>query len=166
MSDLLLHALWSGLALSVYLGLAFVALSVLNPEVWLGDYPPDIREAWGEMSPASRRQRWMLGLPVLAIALGMVVLATLQIRGLPPPSFWEIWLHTFVMLSVFNVIDLLVIDWLLFVRIRPAFVVLPGTEGMAGYDDYGFHARAFLTGTLGIAIFSVIVAGLATVAWR
>jgi len=165
-SELLVHALWSGLALSLYLGSAFIALSFLNPEMWLGDYPPDIREAWGPMSPAARRQKWLLGVPVLAIALGMIVLATAQIRGVPPPSFGEVWLHTFVMLSVFNLVDLLVIDWLLFVRVRPAFVVLPGTEGMAGYDDYGFHARAFLVGTAGIAIFSMIVAGVAVLAWR
>jgi hypothetical protein len=56
----------------------------------------------------------------------------------------------------------LLIDWLLFVRVRPAFVVLPGTEGMAGYDDYAFHWRAFLKGTAGIAVLSVMVAGIAT----
>lgn len=166
MFELLTHALWSGLALSLYLGIAFVALSMLNPEMWLGDYPPDIREAWGPISSAARRQKWLLGVPVLAIALGMVALATIGIGRVPPPSFGEVWLHTFVMLSVFNVVDLLVIDWLLFVRIRPPFVVLPGTEGMAGYDDYGFHVRAFLVGTVGIALFSVIVAALAVLAWR
>lgn len=166
MSDLLLHALRSGLALSLYLGVAFVALSLLDPEMWLGDYPPDIREAWGPMSPAARRRKWLLGVPVFALALALVVLATRQIAAVPPPSFGAVWLHTFVMLSVFNLVDLLVIDWLLFVRIRPAFVVLPGTEGMAGYDDYAFHARAFAIGTVGIAVFGVIVAALAVLAWR
>jgi hypothetical protein len=33
---------------------------------------------------------------------------------------------------------------------------------MAGYDDYAFHWRAFLKGTAGIAVLSVIVAGIAT----
>lgn len=166
MSDLVVHALWSGVVLSLCLGMAFVALSFINPEMWLGDYPPDIREEWGPMSPAARRQKWLLGIPVLAIALGIVVLSTLQIARVSTPSFLGVWLHTFVMLSVFNLVDLLVIDWLLFVRVRPAFVVLPGTEGMAGYDDYGFHARAFGIGTAGIAVFSVIVASVAVLAWR
>jgi len=32
-----------------------------------------------------------------------------------------------------------VLDWLIFVTIQPDFVVIPGTEGLAGYKDYGFH---------------------------
>ena len=29
---------------------------------------------------------------------------------------------------------------------RPRVIVLPGTEGLAGYGDYGFHFRGFLKG--------------------
>lgn len=165
MSDILVHAVWWGLGLSAYLSVAFVGLCVVDAEMWLGDYPPDIRKAWGPMSPEARRRRWLLGLPVLAIALGLVALATLDLGGRPPPSFLDLWVHTFALLTVFNVIDLVLIDWLLFVKIRPSFVVLPGTEGLAGYDDYGFHFRAFLQGTLGIAVFAIVVASLATLAW-
>ncbi len=163
MARILLHALEAGLALSVYLGVAFVGLSLFNPELWLGDYPPDIRKAWGPMSPAARRQKWLLGVPVLAIGLAFVAVATIQVAAFVPRlSFFALWLHTVIMLSVFNLVDLLIIDWLLFIRIQPDFVVLPGTEGMAGYADYGFHFRAFCLGTGGILIFAVIVAALAS----
>jgi hypothetical protein len=43
---------------------------------------------------------------------------------------------------------------------RAHFVVLPGTEGLAGYKDYGFHFRGFLLGTLLILGASVLVAGV------
>ncbi|MDH3734751.1 MAG: hypothetical protein OEU54_14585 [Gemmatimonadota bacterium] len=62
-------------------------------------------------------------------------------------------------LSVFNLVDLLILDWLILVRIQPGFVVLPGTEGLAGYDDYRFHGHAFLIGTTGILVVSLL-AGL------
>lgn len=58
--DLLRHALLWGLALSAWLTVAFVSLSA-NPEMWLHDYPPDIRAGHGPMSPAANRQRWLLG---------------------------------------------------------------------------------------------------------
>jgi hypothetical protein len=49
-------------------------------------------------------------------------------------------------LLVFNAVDLLILDWLVFATLRPRIVVLPGTEGAQGYGDYGFHFRAFLKG--------------------
>ena len=41
-------------------------------------------------------------------------------------------------------LDLTILDWLLFVTIIPDFVVIPGTEGLVGYDDYPFHLREHL----------------------
>jgi hypothetical protein len=54
----------------------------------------------------------------------------------------------------------LVLDWGL-VYWQPRFVVLPGTEGMAGYGSYWFHFRGFLIGIpivlLGSALLAAIV---------
>ena len=148
MSHLLSHALLWGLGLSAYLTAAFLGLLRLNPEMWLDDYPPDIRERFGPMSARTNRQRFLLGLPVLAVALGIAVLGTIDFvrAGALAPGFLDVALHTFVLLMVFNVVDLVVVDWLVFVWMRPEWVVLPGTEGMDGYGDYGFHLRAFLKG--------------------
>lgn len=49
---------------------------------------------------------------------------------------------------------------MLFVWIRPRFLILPGTEGMAGYDNYAFHWTAFLRGSAGVVVVSVITASL------
>jgi len=62
---------------------------------------------------------------------------------------------------VFNVFDLLVLDWLLFCTIQPRFMALPGTEGMAAYGDYGFHAVGFLKGT----VFSLVAGSLTAGLW-
>jgi len=35
------------------------------------------------------------------------------------------------------------------ISIQPQLIDLLGTEGMAGYKDYGFHLRAFLKGLVG-----------------
>jgi tetrahydromethanopterin S-methyltransferase subunit B len=58
------------------------------------------------------------------------------------------------------VFDLLILDWLMFCTWTPQFVVLPGTEGMAGYKDYGLHFRGFLIGLLIVAVISAIVTAI------
>jgi hypothetical protein len=65
-------------------------------------------------------------------------------------------------LLVFNTVDVLILDWLVFVTLRPGIVVLPGTEGAEGYRDYGFHFRAFLKGLAGSLVGSLMVAGMTT----
>jgi hypothetical protein len=39
-------------------------------------------------------------------------------------------------------------------------MILPGTEGMAGYTDYRFHFLGFLKGTAGIVVASLVIATL------
>lgn len=162
MSPLLTHALLWGLGLSAYLTAAFLGLLRLNPEMWLGDYPPEIQKRFGPMSEKANKQRFLLGVPVLAVALAIVVLGTIDfVRAAPSAAgFFEVGLHTFVFLMVFNVVDLVLIDWLIVVWMRPEWVVLPGTEGMEGYGDYGFHFRAFTKGTVGIAVIALVAGGI------
>ena len=103
----------------------------------------------------------------LAIAFFGVILITLSLgvsQILREDSggqvFWALFLYSFVTLFTFNLYDLLVLDWLIFVTIQPAFVVLPGTEGASGYKDYFFHFRGFLIGIGFCFIAGLIVAGL------
>lgn len=42
--------------------------------------------------------------------------------------------------------------------LKPRFMILPGTEGMAGYSDYKFHFRKFLNGI----VFTFILSGIVT----
>jgi len=98
--------------------------------------------------------------------VGLLIVAasfsTLRANGGGIP-FRTAFVHLFVMLSVFNVVDLLLIDWPL-VAIRPRFMVLPGTEGSAGYKDYWFHFRGFLVGIVLVFVASgVIAAAIAAV---
>jgi hypothetical protein len=91
---------------------------------------------------------------------GWSILRLVEIAG-PALNFWHIALSVFIIWTVFNVVDLLILDWLFFVTLQPKGIVLPGTEGMASYKDYGFHLRGSLKGQVGIAIVSLIFAALA-----
>ena len=61
----------------------------------------------------------------------------------------------------FFLFDLLVLDILIFCTWTPHFLVIPGTEGMAGYKDWRMHVRAHMT--TGLLVLVVAAALLALV---
>jgi hypothetical protein len=73
-------------------------------------------------------------------------------------SFLPAFVFSVITLLVFNLFDLLILDWLFFCTIQPRSMVLPGTEGMAAYRDYRFHFIGFLRGLGFTAMGSLIIA--------
>lgn len=161
--DLVLqNSLFFGSLLSLALSLLILASLYLNAEMWLGDYPPDIQEKYGDMGEKAKSQRIVVGILFFVVAIGIIILSTarlLEALG-GEAQFLELFLNTFIMLLFFNLVDLIILDWLIFVAIQPSFIVLPGTEGMAGYKDYRFHFIAFLKGLLLIIVVSLTTAGI------
>ena len=155
------HALLYGGVLSAVLSVLLLGLLWMNPEILLRDYPPDIQEKYGPMSEQSKRQRLPVAILLGAVALGVVTVSFSAVRasGGGKIPFLTAFVHLFVMFSVFNVVDLLLLDWPL-VAIGPRFMVLPGTEGSAGYKDYWFHFRGFLIGALLILVSSGLMAAV------
>ena len=56
-----------------------------------------------------------------------------------PPSFFDIFASIVIVLIFFNLVDAVIIDWLILLVVRPGLGVLPGTEGVAGYKDSRWH---------------------------
>ena len=160
---LLQHGVLYGPILSGFMGLAFVAFAYVNPEIWLPDYLPDIRERFGPMSEGAKKQRRLAGVSVFLLLVATIIFAAGRFARIAgrESTFLAIFLGVFTVFLVFNVVDLFVPDWLIFVTIRPKIGVLPGTEGAQGYRDYGFHFRAFLKGVVGSAAASLVIAGIA-----
>jgi hypothetical protein len=156
------HAIIYGVILSGVLFTLILGLVRINPEIMLNDYPPDIQAKYGPMSERSKRQRVPVAIFVIIVLLGIV---TLSFQGMATDPqgdlpFFTTFIHLFVMFSVFNLLDWLVLDWLIVVTIRPDFIILPGTEGLAGYEDYGFHFRGFLIGMVITLVTSIFVAAV------
>jgi hypothetical protein len=155
------HALLYGGVLSAVLSVLLLGLLWMNPEILLNDYPPDIRKKHGPMSERSKRHRVFVTIVIGAVALGIITASFSAVRanGGGRIPFLTAFVQLFVMFSVFNVVDLLLLDWLL-MAIGPSFLVLPGTEGLAGYKDYWFHFRGFLIGAVLIFVASGLMAGV------
>jgi hypothetical protein len=162
MLQVVTHAFECGLVLSAIMCVLLLAVLRVNPEIMLNDYPPDIKARWGPMTDRTKRQR----VPVTAVFL-VVILAIVawSLESRPRNAsddltFAAAFTHFAVMFGTFNLVDWLVLDCGL-VYFQPAFAVLPGTEGMAGYRSYWFHFRGFLIGVPLIAAASAVCAAVA-----
>lgn len=148
MDILIQNALIFGAALSTVLVILMVISAAIVPDMWVNDYPPDIRDKYGPMSERARRLRPYFAVPFFVVTLIFPLLALFRLEAITaaPVDFASAFLSSFLVILVFNVFDLLILDWLLFNAVQPKMMVLPGTEGMAGYRDYRFHFIGFLKG--------------------
>ena len=116
---------------------------MINAEMWLNDYPPDVRDKYGDMSNKARLQRVPLAIAFFGVIIVILAIGGARIVNASPQGsiFWPLFLYGFIALFIFNLYDLLILDWLIFVAIQPAFIILPGTEGLSGYKDYYSHSK-------------------------
>jgi len=167
MPSIVTHAVAAGLVLSAVVGALLIGILRVNAEILLHDYPPDIRAAWGPMTARTRRQRIpvVCGLLVAIVAVIVWSLSTLPTIAAREFSFSTAVAYFAVMFGTFNAFDWLVLDCGL-LYFQPRFAVLPGTEGMKGYRDYGFHFRGFLLGIPVVAVGSVFAAAMVVIFFR
>jgi len=156
-----------GLVFSLLFSALLLVMIKINPEMMLNDYPPDIKARYGPASEKTKQQRKPLVILFFLIVIDVPLLSIVRLDQMiaGSPSFLEIFVNIFTLFLVFNIVDLLILDWLIFCAITPRFIVLPGTEGMAGYKDYGFHFRGFLIGCVICLVSGVVFAGIATLVY-
>jgi len=157
-------ALIYGLVLSLVLTILSVISGAVALDMFVDDYPPDIKQKYGPMSKRAARLRpyiaALLFMPVLVIPIIGLLSLRAEIEYVP---FLPALAFSVIALLVFNIFDLIILDWLFFCTIQPRSMVLPGTEGMAGYHDYRFHFIGFLKGLGFSAVGGLLIALLWTV---
>lgn len=167
MNTILQLGLVWGTVFGVVFSIAMLIIGRINAEMILNDYPPDIRAKYGPMDEHTRRQANIATLPLLASLSLIVILGLGQLRSVTGElEFLNTFIFTTLIFQVWNLLDLVLLDWFLLMTLRPRFMILPGTEGMAGYRDYGFHFRKFLNGIVFTLVLGLIVTAVAlTLEW-
>lgn len=148
-----------GFLLSVIASSLLIVSLCINPRIFLQDYPKDIQAVVPPKTPSEKRLSLLLGIPFLLVLILVPFFSTLTIKQ-QDGSFIALLLNAFGVAFIFNLVDWLLLDWLMFCTITPKFVVISGTEGMASYKDYGFHFRGFIVGTLLSFIGALVIAGI------
>lgn len=135
-----------------------------NPRFARRGLPGDIKEKVSPFTKGEKRRALLFAIPFFVLVIGGPFLSglTLEIQAQGAISFLYIALHVFGVMFVFNLADLVLLDWLIYCTITPSFVVIPGTEGMAAYKDYLHHLRAHVCGTVLQVVVALVLAGLIT----
>jgi len=151
-----------GAVFSVIASVLIVITLRLNPRLWLQDYPQDIQALVPPKTDKEKRLSLVLGILFLVLLAAIPLVSTLALNSQYQGeiSFFSLAINAFGVVFVFNVVDWLVLDWLMFCAITPGFVVIPGSEGAKGYKDYGFHFRGFLIGTVFSAVAGLVIGAI------
>jgi len=161
------RVLTDGTIMNVLLTIIVYGSIYINPLMWIGDYPPDVQAMVGTVD-VPIGQKIVAGTLFLCVVAGVTLCSNARLRRQSGGelSFWTAFVNSALILFSFAVWDLLILDWLIFVTIQPGFIVIPGTEGLAGYEDYWFHFEvSFLGWTQWISILvgGLVLAGLSMI---
>ena len=133
-----------------------------NYRWWLADFPPEIRDVLPPQTDREKQKSLLIAIVFLAILLlGMSTSFSLLKQQIPTEiTFLSAWLHAFLFFQIFNLWDLVVIDWIGILFINPSNPPIPGTKNSTGYRNYFFHFQGSLNGILigtGISLLAAVV---------
>ena len=72
----------------------------------------------------------------------------------------ELFAYAFGVLFIFNLVDLLILDWIIVCWFEPRWVILPGTEHIVIPKQYLHHFKGFLMGTVVSVLGGLAIAAL------
>lgn len=154
--------LLDGLIYLVVGSLYLVLLLIIDNRMFLnpGDYPEDVLAAVPPRTKEETRKAALLSIPWLAWAFAYPLYSTHSFASQAAGgfTFGGLYLHAFLIFFSFWLVDLVILDGIMFCLITPKFVVIPGTEGFPGYKDFGMHLRGHFTKGL---LYLVVAGGLA-----
>ncbi|HWE53325.1 MAG TPA: hypothetical protein VG273_26265 [Bryobacteraceae bacterium] len=134
-----------------------LVLMRFNPRLFLQHFYREIREV---VPPKSKKERRIS--VILGLLMGVPFISGLLWRTatLGVHSFWQFFAYVFGVLFIFNLVDLIILDWLIVCWFKPRWVVLPGTEHIVVRNPYLHHFKGFLAGSAGLAIAGVAIAAV------
>jgi hypothetical protein len=163
-SVVLQRTLLNGIILSLVLGVIVIGSMMYNARLWLQDYPKPIRDKVPPLSSTEKRHRLVLQVLLMGVLFGGIILEALQLKTDQTRviSFSAAYLNLFLMLSIFNLFDALVLDLFILTLLKPKFAILPGAEGMEYlFNDYRKQLIDFLKGVVFCAVASLPFAVIA-----
>ena len=148
-----------GIPASLLLSAIILITILIIPRLMLRSYPKDVQAAVPPPTGREKRQTLLGAVPFWLVLLGFPTAAALAVKA-SNQGFLLIFLSAFGVMFLSNVVDWLILDWLIFCTLTPKFAILPGTEGLAGYKNYAMHFKGFLIGTALSVIVSLLIAGI------
>ena len=136
-----------------------VAISVrVFPFTIEHDYPEDVRELANiaKPSPEHKRKGIVFAIISFSILFGLLVWFVVSHYKGQEPSFIRIFSHTWLVCMIWNMVDLVVVDWLFICLMSVKYFVLPGTEHYEGNRNFLFHFKGFVKGAVTMSVVAFI----------
>jgi hypothetical protein len=152
------YILQYGIVFSVGFALIVLGALYLNPRIMLSSYPKEVQAQLPPLSPSEKKQQTFLGILVWGYALMGLFYANARLAaGGGQAAFGPLFLNTYLVFEVVNLFDLLVIDYLVLLVLKPPSLFIPGTLALGQEHGFSFHFKGFLKGSvLGVVISAVI----------
>ncbi len=150
-----------GLLISTALGGLILLSLYVNPRIWIQDFPAPLRAALPPLSAAEKRQRATFGVLLVGSMIGALLLSTRRLRAANGGelSFGTALLHLYLLFTMFNLWDTLIIDWLVLSILRPQWAIPPGAEELTHlFPKISDHWKAFAKGLLVGVVFCLPLA--------
>ena len=162
------ESLLLGLVLSTILTIMVIVSFLINKEMWLNDYPPDVKAKWGPISSKANRQHRVFAILFFLVLISAMVYDVFRLESVLgiQPSFMAIFTSIVIVLALFNLVDAVIIDWFILQVLWPGLAILPGTEGMPGYKDARRWIINLVKGFALAPIAGILVAGVVTLFFR
>lgn len=127
------------------------------------DYPEDVRKAANITQPSKKEKRRGIAFSIISILVlfGMLIIFGIMQNNGKPLNFQNLFFHIWIVSMSWNVIDLIIVDWLLICKLSCKLFILPGTETYPGNKNYMFHFKGFLKGLIAMSIFALIASLIA-----
>lgn len=144
---------------AIFIGFKFFLLW-LNPRLMLHRYPAMIQQQVPCRTPGEKRY-YTYFLVASVLLQGLILLGrVLKAYSVAPISYWIIMVHVLFVLISWNVLDFILIDWLLIYTLTPSFVMIPGAETPEDYRHLSFYLKDFQRGLVASLIASCLLAGI------
>lgn len=145
--------IWSAMWITI-----LIIMMKIYPKSIVHNYPKNIQNMAIVPNIKNKTLYYILMIIFWIVIIGYLIYSGVSHYHYKVSPIWTLMLHTFIVTMVWNVIDLLFMDFLCMCTITPKFIVLQGTEGNKDYKNYLFHLKGFIKGSI-YCIISAIVFG-------
>lgn len=158
-SDILLH----GLILSIGISLIILGGTAVNPRMMLNEYPPEIQARVPPITTAEKRGQILVMVCFLGFMLLVLIYSNAQVVARSgEASFVPLFVNTYLVFEIFNLFDLIVLDYWVLLVLKPKFLFIEGVESLEEYQPFTHHLKGFYKGLLIGLVLSLIIAAICT----
>lgn len=138
-----------GSILSLFFSMPVLISLYIRPSLWRNDAPAVVRDKMAPLTSGEKAVGAILGVFLIGIVIIIPAMAdrALVINGVT--EYTMLVMYNYLILQFMNLVDLIIIDWLIVCTITPSFLIIPGLEEYrAAYRDYGKHFKDFVKGSI------------------